>query len=510
MFTRAYLHIGTEKTGSTSIQAFLTQNRGRLRELGFLHPASPGSGHVGLAAYAAPAEQLGDLLPQIGLQRVAGLPGYRRQLVTGLAEEVAAFPAPRGTLLLSNEHLHSRVTEIGELQRLRGLLGRHCREIRVVVYLRRQDRLAVSLASTLYKAGRTEAWQLPESGSGLPRYYDYAALLAGYAAVFGESNCILRLFEPSRFAGGDLIEDFAATTGIPLSPDMKRPARENPSLTRLGMDVMAELNRRVPGGGRAAPAAARGELVASVTNQYAGKAELITRDQARAFYAQFRAGNAALRQRYMPELDRETLFDEDFAEYPEKIAEEPRSFAQGCELAARLWVDRSQVVHRARFQLKRREAILGALRTHLDGLADAMDPQASPDALRLLAASFYELGEYDRALPLARRAVAANPADAAARLVLGRTLLRAGDRQAAVPELQAALRGDAEPESAALDLAEALRWLDRVDEARAVVETAAERHPADKGLQRLRKELTPRDKREPANDRELPAQSSAN
>ena len=36
----AYIHIGTHKTGSTSIQDFLFKNRTKLRDRGFLYPLS--------------------------------------------------------------------------------------------------------------------------------------------------------------------------------------------------------------------------------------------------------------------------------------------------------------------------------------------------------------------------------------------------------------------------------------------------------------------------------------
>ena len=511
MFKRIYLHIGTEKTGSTSIQTFLTQNRDQLRGLGFLYPACFHlANQIGLAAYAAPAERLKELLPQIGVAHARKLPEYREELERNFAEEVAAFTLRDGTLLLSNEHLHSRVSAQSEIERLRDLLGRYSADIRVLVYLRRQDLLAVSLVSTLYKAGHTKPWHLPEGGPNQPRYYDYATLLRNYGAVFGEENCIVRLFEPSRFVGGELIQDYAATTGLTVTPDMVQPPRQNMSVSSLGMSILAELNKHIPSGRRANPRMARGELVSTVTRDHLGQAALITRGQARAFYERFREGNAWVRQRYFPDLDRPTLFDESFERYPETLADERPTFEQGCEVAAQLWVNRSQVVSRARFQLKRRDAALEALRTNLLALADTLGDKAGPDVARPLAAALYAAGSFDRALPLARRAVAANPSDPFAHLVLGQALARAGDHEAAVPELQAALAGGAEPENASLDLAEALRWLNRLDEARAVVEAAASRYPADRPLQRLRVELVGPGKPEPANDQEgMPAQSSA-
>ena len=49
------LHIGSGKTGTTSIQRFLAQNRARLAELGLLYPQTPGrSRHYRLSLFIQP------------------------------------------------------------------------------------------------------------------------------------------------------------------------------------------------------------------------------------------------------------------------------------------------------------------------------------------------------------------------------------------------------------------------------------------------------------------------
>ena len=54
MIDECILHIGTEKTGTTSIQKFLATNRTLLKANGVLYPLSPGKvNHIGLEAYAA-------------------------------------------------------------------------------------------------------------------------------------------------------------------------------------------------------------------------------------------------------------------------------------------------------------------------------------------------------------------------------------------------------------------------------------------------------------------------
>ena len=53
MLAHCWLHIGVEKTGTTSIQSFLAANRTALRAEGRLYPIVPGAvGHLGLVAFA--------------------------------------------------------------------------------------------------------------------------------------------------------------------------------------------------------------------------------------------------------------------------------------------------------------------------------------------------------------------------------------------------------------------------------------------------------------------------
>lgn len=51
------LHVGMGKTGTSSVQFFLRDNRERLREMGVLFPASPGNArHTRLGLFVKPEE----------------------------------------------------------------------------------------------------------------------------------------------------------------------------------------------------------------------------------------------------------------------------------------------------------------------------------------------------------------------------------------------------------------------------------------------------------------------
>ena len=67
-----YLHIGTEKTGTTSVQKFFKANRALLAKNGIVYPVAPGKqNHMGLAASAQDTAKRGPLRKSLGIRNEA-------------------------------------------------------------------------------------------------------------------------------------------------------------------------------------------------------------------------------------------------------------------------------------------------------------------------------------------------------------------------------------------------------------------------------------------------------
>src|SRR5665213_2989949 len=141
---KVLVHIGAEKTGTTSIQEFCARNRARLADFGILYPTSLGSpNHVALTAYSLADRKVDDLRRDLGILNPADVRAFRERLRHDLAKEIHAHPGVH-TLLLSNEHLQSRLLRIPEVNRLQEFLKQYTDDIKLIVYLRRQDSVAVS------------------------------------------------------------------------------------------------------------------------------------------------------------------------------------------------------------------------------------------------------------------------------------------------------------------------------------------------------------------------------
>jgi len=319
-FKRCVLHIGTEKTGTSSIQKFLALNRDALAADGVYYAAVTGRNGEGQYSFVAATRDYPlthDVGTVFNLTTEEDRVQFSGKLLSSLAAEFDQVPEA-STWVVSSEHFHSRLFHSHEIQRLRDFLEPYVERFEIVLYLRRQDRMAVSLYSTLVKAGQTNPKVFPAiKNAKLPYYYDYEAIHAQWAGVFGAEAVRIRLFDRNELLNGDLIEDFCDVAGLSLT-DKARPPVVNESLNQAGIDFLLSVNRQLPEFIDGKPNPLRKMLSRRISNICRGKCEPVTRHQAEEFYSVFRNGNERLRALVLP--DRESpLFDEDFSDYPDAL-----------------------------------------------------------------------------------------------------------------------------------------------------------------------------------------------
>ena len=106
---KAFLHIGTEKTGTTTIQHFFAHNRSNLLRDDFLYPCSPGeANHTKLAAFALKEHKIQDLRKLLGITDSEKVLQFRNEFKNELAEELAKTQAK--TVIFSNNHCSSSLS----------------------------------------------------------------------------------------------------------------------------------------------------------------------------------------------------------------------------------------------------------------------------------------------------------------------------------------------------------------------------------------------------------------
>lgn len=313
---RAIIHIGTEKTGTRTIQEYLHINRKELVSSGVAYlGASRTKNNIDLATCCMDSDQVDDRIMRLGLQdperRRAWRDGYRRQF----EQELAAVDQGVHAIICSSEHFHSRLRTLGGVSNLRALLRPWCSAVAIIVYLRRQDQLATSLYSTALRAGWSPAQIIPTVDGNDP-YYNYEILLSLWASVFGRDAIRPRVFERERLVAGDLLTDFLDACELShLDPVLRRPPNKNKSLSALSAEVVKCFNLQRPPfpDDQADPLRdMRFRLIAILETTHPGKPLLPRRADAQRFYLQFRESNDRVARKWFDG----TLFQEDFGAYP--------------------------------------------------------------------------------------------------------------------------------------------------------------------------------------------------
>ncbi|MFM7312096.1 MAG: hypothetical protein ACKO0M_02845, partial [Cyanobium sp.] len=232
----AIVHIGLEKTGTSSLQEFLQLNRSELlARQAICVPDFMGRGSQWpLAVLAYDSDRSDDLTAPLGDS------DSRQCRLEEIRQQIQAFvhQHPGSTCCFSSEHLSSRLTTERELIRLRSFLVDLFDTITIVLYLREPIRLAISRSSTFVKMG-LGAFQLP-SPQEFGSVFDFAAIIKLWQSVFPDSLRI-RLFDPGA-PGFDLIGDFCDAIGIEDSSHYERPLRVNESLDWTVMRLLSRIN----------------------------------------------------------------------------------------------------------------------------------------------------------------------------------------------------------------------------------------------------------------------------
>lgn len=405
MTRKAILQIGTEKTGTTTLQSFLAANRDHLLARGWIYPRFPGAlNQTGLAAYAMDADRPDGLKAAFGGDTPEAVPEMRAQM---RRRAEAELKGGQGAIFCS-EHCHSRLVTRGEVERLRDFLSPFFDEIEVSVYLRRQDRVALSLYSTQLKSGDTPRHILP-AATDASLYYNYDRFLALWEDVFGADAIKVRLFERDLLVNGSVVDDFLATWDLGPIDAYRAVPNENASISVAAQEYLRQVNPHLAAWTGRAGENLRGIVVSALENAHGGRGARPARADAQAFYERFRSSNARVAARYFP--DRSPLFEEDFSSYPDTEDNRLVETSTILAIATRLLGDTSARIDALEAEIGIREA----------ALAWRDDPEAALARVRTALSAFPDhaglhrtLGEYY--LRLDRPAAAAQAAeDACAR-----------------------------------------------------------------------------------------------
>ena len=243
MRQRLILHIGTHKTGSTTIQNYLYLNRLWLRPLGVHYPKPL----MGPMFYVNNHKDLRDTARIEGRPRN---PGPHPELGTHDAR-LAAYTnaileggAPLS--ILSCEGWSSVLNRYAD--RLKVLKNRF--DIKVIAFMRRPDHWAEAFyRQRVANVAHRETMPFSQFVAQPPMeeyLFERAKLFGWWAEAFGAENLTVIPYEPA-VGGFDLLEKFFDASGFPGGLPrhlLFRKARSNPTLPRAEAELMRQASEQ--------------------------------------------------------------------------------------------------------------------------------------------------------------------------------------------------------------------------------------------------------------------------
>ncbi len=205
---RIILHIGIGKTGATSIQKMLCDNRSQLEELGCYYP------DIGLYNYAH---------HRLANYRKDSLTIDGQKFYNEILEEFEKNDC--STLLLSSEQFcfcgTKYVQELGEL------FAKW--PVKVLFYIRKQESLILSTFLQKLKEGESYHDNIESFFEKSKRAFDFNVRIKNWVSVFGVQSIDVRLYRKAD-QNYDVCHDFLAAINLNKALDNHIDFRSNKSL----------------------------------------------------------------------------------------------------------------------------------------------------------------------------------------------------------------------------------------------------------------------------------------
>lgn len=308
-----YIHIGTPKTGTTSLQHFCTENAKLFEEQGYCYPIFPHK------------------FKYINIMRngfFLSYKGYDENKNRNQMEEAKFFRQGMDFILdnfqkfdniiLSDEAIWNVVFKRGKTdlwERLKKEADEHDYVIKVVVYLRRQDSLATSWWNQKIKIGKRvyskDSWEnfVKDPTEFELEYYDSLKFIEKFVE---KENIIVRRFGRQYFKNGSIFEDFIDAVGMRYSSHFViSEGQRNVSLVGNTHEIKRILNT-IPDLRDQDNKFFR-SIVIDMSEQRPDlkKETMFSPEEALKFMEQYREGNRKIMKEYFGKD--EDLFDMDFS-----------------------------------------------------------------------------------------------------------------------------------------------------------------------------------------------------
>lgn len=297
-----YIHIGTPKTATTSLQLFFYENKEKLAEDGFYYPIYPYKYRL-----VSKARNAHFLFGHIYAKGQRDFDREKEIFNEAFADIYEAFEQ-YDNVLLSDESMWTYGFSEEELdrcawQKLKKEQEKGNFAIKVIVYLRRQDEFLFSVWNERVKIGHLDErkmdWQeLNEKHTNV--HLDYYKMLEKIAGYVGKENIIVHVFDKNHFMGSSIYDDFMGVIGLQCSDEYWIPPRaSNVGFTKNNLEIKRVLNC-IPDLKSQENAMFRNVLLNNPMDKKDNPAySMFSKEEMEEFWERYKEGNERIAKEYM-------------------------------------------------------------------------------------------------------------------------------------------------------------------------------------------------------------------
>lgn len=313
-----YLHVGTTKTATSSIQRFLEENRTVLEKYGYCFPDSlhvyPEANRRRNAHFL-----IGKVKDENGVEDKQKEEEY---LEEGLQQIRTAFQTYDNVILTDESIWYAlSYSKKSLLRELKKEADKQQYQIKVIVYLRRQDALLISRWNQEVKQNFTSAAVMTceeyvaVSEKKENKIFYYAKKLDEIADVIGKDHLIVRRFSPESWKDRSIIHDFMHEIGLDVTDEFEElKESENLRLDQNTTEIKRILNKNEDFTEK--EVSYMGRLLKGVSKGYikTEKTEMLAKEELQQFLGEYAEENNRVAEEYIG--DGQPLFSNEIKDLP--------------------------------------------------------------------------------------------------------------------------------------------------------------------------------------------------
>ena len=315
-----HIHIGTAKTGTTSIQKFCADNAKILEKKGYCYPLFPQfcSEVSSLRAHFLMESATEDPKDEC--------PEKEKNIFRKGMDKVCGLFHSYDNVILSDESIWRGMDcerkDFWEVMKREAEAGQF--RIHVIVYLRRQDSYFTSLWNQKVKSHKCkESFEDFAANTDVLRL-DYFYKLEKIASIIGKENITVRRFVPGEFEGGSIYSDFLLAIGLSLTDEYSiEKGVYNTGLYGNNIEIKRVLNA-IP----QMDSEAMRELIVPALRECSKISKrpyscaVCSQGEIKEFLSRYEEGNRKVAKEYLNLAD-EALFDDDISDVPKWQKDNP-------------------------------------------------------------------------------------------------------------------------------------------------------------------------------------------